>query len=59
MSREAAKEKIRELGGQTAESVSAKTDYVVVGAEPGSKFDKAKKLGIPILSEDEFIKMLK
>ncbi len=59
ISREAAKEKIRELGGEASESVSKKTDYVVVGAEPGSKFEKAKKLGVEILDEGKFLKLLK
>ncbi len=58
LSREEAKEKIRALGGDTVESVSKKTGYVVVGSEPGSKFDKAKKLGVPTLSEAEFLAML-
>jgi DNA ligase (NAD+) len=55
MSREEAKEKVRELGGDVSESISAKTDYLVAGLEPGSKYDKAKKLGIKILSEKEFL----
>lgn len=59
MSRAQAKEKIRLLGGEAVESVSIKTDYVVAGAEPGSKFDKAKKLGVKILNEQEFLNMLK
>ncbi|HVM90659.1 MAG TPA: NAD-dependent DNA ligase LigA [Verrucomicrobiae bacterium] len=59
MSREEAKEKIRELGGDVGESVSKKTSFVVVGAEPGSKYDKAQKLGVPILDEKEFLKKLK
>ena len=58
MSRDDAKTRIRDLGGNVSESVSSKTDYVVVGAEPGSKADKAKKLGVKILSEQEFIKLL-
>jgi DNA ligase (NAD+) len=58
MSREAAKEKVRELGGDATESVSKKTDYVVAGVSPGSKYEKAKKLGVKILDEAEFLKLL-
>ncbi|HPJ80490.1 MAG TPA: hypothetical protein PLF70_02205, partial [Candidatus Portnoybacteria bacterium] len=57
--REEAKEKIRELGGDVSGSVSKNTDFVVVGAEPGSKFDKANKLGLKIINEKEFLKMIK
>ncbi|MEK7183122.1 MAG: helix-hairpin-helix domain-containing protein, partial [Patescibacteria group bacterium] len=56
--REEAKEKIRLLGGNVSDSVSKKTDFVVVGENPGSKADKAKELGVKILSEGEFLKML-
>ena len=59
MERNEAKEKIRELGGNVSESVSSKTSYVVVGSEPGSKADKAKKLGVTILSEKEFLDLLR
>jgi DNA ligase (NAD+) len=59
MSRDEAKQKIKALGGKTTESVSKQTDYVVVGGEPGSKADKAKKLGIGILDEAEFIRKTK
>ncbi|MDO8600541.1 MAG: NAD-dependent DNA ligase LigA [bacterium] len=59
MSRDAAKARIRELGGDVSESVSKKTDYVVVGENPGSKFEKAKKLGVKIVDEKEFMKMIK
>ncbi len=59
MTRDEAKEKIRLLGGEISESVSPKTDYVIVGTEPGSKLEKAKKLGVKILSEKDFLKMLK
>jgi len=58
MTREEATEKIETLGGHVSSSVSKKTDYVLAGAEPGSKFDKAKRLGIRILDEAEFRQML-
>ena len=57
--RELAKEKVRELGGNISESVSFKTSFVVVGLEPGSKVSKAKKLGVKILDEKEFLKIIK
>lgn len=56
--REEASEKIAELGGKTASSVSKKTDYVLAGESSGSKLKKAEELGIPILTEEEFIKLL-
>lgn len=59
MTRDDAKVKIRELGGDVSSSVSKETDYVVAGLEPGSKFDKAKNLGVKIITEKEFIKMVK
>jgi DNA ligase (NAD+) len=58
MSREEAKEAVREAGGDWVGSVSKNTDYVVVGDSPGSKADKAEKLGIKILDEKEFLKLL-
>jgi len=58
LTRDAAQAKVRELGGKETSGVSAKTSYVVVGAEPGSKYDKAKKLGVPVLSEEEFLKLV-
>ncbi len=57
-SREEAGEKIMALGGKAASSVSKKTDYVLAGAGAGSKLDKAKSLGVAILTEDEFVKHL-
>lgn len=59
MTRDEAKERIRELGGDISESVAKTTDYVIVGSEPGSKYDKAKKLGVKIINEKEFILLLK
>jgi DNA ligase (NAD+) len=59
MSRDIAREKIRELGGEISELVSLKTSFVVVGFKPGSKIKKAEKLGIKIVGEEEFLKMLK
>jgi DNA ligase (NAD+) len=58
LSREEAKEAVREAGGDWVSSVSKNTDYVVVGANPGSKYDKAQKLGIKIIEEKEFLKLL-
>lgn len=52
------KTKIEQLGGKVSSSVSKKTNYVIVGANPGSKFDEAKKLGISILYEEDFLKLL-
>ncbi|MDD5341584.1 MAG: NAD-dependent DNA ligase LigA [Patescibacteria group bacterium] len=59
MTREQAKDKIRGLGGDVSSSVSKNTSYVVEGAEPGSKYDKARKLGVKIITEKEFLNMLK
>lgn len=58
LGREDAKDQIRLMGGNVSDSVSKQTDFVVVGANPGSKVDKARELGVRILSEDEFLKML-
>src|SRR5207302_963611 len=57
-SREQAAELVQQHGGKISGSVSKKTDYVVVGTDPGSKFDKAKELGVPVLSESEFEKLV-
>ena len=59
MTRDEAKQKIRDLGGDISSSVSKETDYVIAGLSPGSKYDKAKKLGIKILNEKQFLKMFK
>jgi DNA ligase (NAD+) len=52
LSREEAKEMLEGAGAKVAGSVSKKTDYVVAGAEAGSKLDKARELGVPVLDED-------
>jgi DNA ligase (NAD+) len=57
MSRQAAKDRVRELGGTAVESVSQNTDYLVVGANPGSKLAKAEKLGVKIIGEKEFLSL--
>jgi DNA ligase (NAD+) len=57
-SREEAGELVIQHGGKVSGSVSKKTDYVVVGADPGSKYEKAKELGVTILNETEFEKLL-
>jgi DNA ligase (NAD+) len=56
--RDEARNIVESLGGTTASSVSKKVDFVVIGEDPGSKFDKAKELGIKILTEAEFKKMI-
>jgi DNA ligase (NAD+) len=58
MTREEATEKIEALGGHVTGSVSKKTDYVLAGAEAGSKLDKAKELGVRVIDEAEFQKIL-
>lgn len=59
MSRDEAKAKIKSLGGKVSSSVSSKTDYVVVGSDPGSKYDEAVKLGVEILDEKAIENLLK
>jgi len=58
MTRDQAKERIRQLGGDISESVVKATDFVIVGSEPGSKHDKAKKLGVKIINEEQFLKLI-
>ncbi len=58
MSRAQAKERILKAGGSVHGSVSSQTSYVVAGADPGSKLEKAKKIGVRILMEQEFLKLL-
>jgi DNA ligase (NAD+) len=56
--RDEARNLVESSGGMTTSSISKKVDYLVVGEDPGSKFDKAKELGIKILTEEEFKKMI-
>ena len=49
---------IKDAGGKTTGSVSKKTDFVLVGDKPGSKYDKAKELGVKIITEEEFRKLI-
>ncbi len=58
LGREEVKKLIKERGGKVSSSVSKKTDYVVAGESPGSKYDTAKELGTPLLDEEAFKKML-
>jgi DNA ligase (NAD+) len=58
MSRDEAKEGIEARGGKVTGSVSKKTDFVVAGAEAGSKLDRAKELGVTVLDEQQFLQLL-
>ena len=58
LSREQAEDLIKNYGGKVVGSVSKKTDYLLLGENPGSKHTKALQLGIPILSEDELRKLI-
>jgi len=58
MTRDEAKEQLQQLGARVSGSVSRKTDYVVVGEDPGSKADKARELGVTMLDEKAFLKLL-
>lgn len=58
LSRDEAKQKIKTLGGSVSSSVSSKTSFVVAGENPGSKLDEAARLGVKVLAEAEFIKIL-
>jgi DNA ligase (NAD+) len=58
LARDDAKQKIEALGGKIVGSVSKKTDYIVAGADPGSKYDKAVELGIAILDEEGLLQLL-
>ena len=58
LSRKEASDRIESYGGKTSSSVSKKTDYVLAGEEAGSKLTKAEALGIPVISEEEFLRMI-
>lgn len=58
MTRQEAEEAVAALGGRPSGSVSRKTSYVVVGENPGSKYDRARELGVPILDEEGFLRLL-
>jgi DNA ligase (NAD+) len=57
-SREEAKELIENLGGKVSSSVSGQTDFLIVGESPGSKLDKARELGVSIINEGDFLKLV-
>ena len=59
MTRDEASEIIKQNGGKTSSSVSKKTDFVLAGENAGSKLDKAQDLGVIILTEEEFLDMIK
>ena len=59
ITREDAKSRIESAGGKVTGSVSKKTDYVVAGADPGSKLDKANSLGVPVIGEPDLLELLK
>jgi DNA ligase (NAD+) len=59
MTRDEAKDKLEALGAKVSSSVSKKTDYVIAGAEAGSKLDKAQELGVKVLDEAAFLALLK
>ncbi len=59
LSRDDAKKMIQSAGGKVSGSVSKNTSYVLAGDNPGSKYDEAEKLGVPVIDENEFLKILK
>ncbi|HSG29895.1 MAG TPA: NAD-dependent DNA ligase LigA, partial [Candidatus Krumholzibacterium sp.] len=59
LTRAEAKRMVQQLGGKASSSVSGKTDYVVAGADPGSKYEKAVRLNVPVLGEEEFLELIR
>ena len=59
LTRQQAAQAVRLAGGKTASSVSKKTDFVLAGEKPGSKVDKAKRLGVGVIDEKQFLDMIK
>ncbi|MFQ6078407.1 MAG: BRCT domain-containing protein, partial [Thermodesulfobacteriota bacterium] len=58
LSRDEARDLVESFGGKTASSVSKKVDYVVAGSDPGSKYERARELGITVLTENQFREMV-
>jgi len=58
LSRPQAERLAQDFGAEVASSVSQQTDYVVAGQEPGSKLDKAKQLGVAVIDEKEFLRLI-
>ena len=50
---------IKDNGGKVSSGVGKNTDFLLAGADPGSKFDKANKLGVPVIDEKKFLEMIK
>ncbi len=59
LTREEAEATVRRLGGKAVGSISRKTGFLVAGADPGSKLEKARSLGVPVLTEEEFLRLAK